>query len=107
MVRKLDIPQQCLTIASIYIQRAIKNWKKTEFFLSTLVAEKITLTCLILAAKYFCETEEVVVNLDICRMLGLQVNGSLHEATKRLMCMELELLTMIDWDIYVSPQEYN
>lgn len=26
MVRKLQLPQQCLTIASIYIQRAIKNW---------------------------------------------------------------------------------
>lgn len=89
MVRKLEIPQQCLTIASIYIQRAIKNWKNTEFFLSTLVAEKVTLTCLILAAKYFCETEDVVVNLDICRMLGLKINNSFHEATKRLMSMEL------------------
>ena len=62
---------------------------------------------MILAAKYFCETEEVVVNLDICRMLGLKVNGSFHEAAKRLMSMELQLLSIMDWDIYVSPQDYN
>ncbi len=65
------------------------------------------MTCLILAAKYFCETEDVVINLDICRMLGLKINNSFHEATKRLMSMELKLLSLMDWNIYVLPQDYN
>ena len=67
----------------------------------------MTLACLILAAKYFCETEDVVVNIDICRMLGLKINNSFHEANKRLTSMELKLLSLMDWQIYVSPQDYN
>jgi len=68
---------------------------------------RVTFTCLILAAKYFNETEDVVVNLDICRMLGFKINNSFHEASKRIMSMELQLLSMFDWHIYVSQQDYN
>lgn len=40
MVKNLGIPQQCLTIACIYLNRAIKQMAKKEFYLSALLVER-------------------------------------------------------------------
>jgi len=33
------------------------------------MAENVIITCLVVATKYYCETEDVVVNSDIARLL--------------------------------------
>ena len=68
---------------------------------------RVTITCLILAAKYYCETEDIVVNIDICRLLGIKSAGSYAEGAKILMSMESQMLSILQYEIYVSLQEYN
>jgi len=71
MMRKLDLPQPCLTIANVYFNRVIAQMMPKKFFLSSSMAENVAITCLVLAAKFYCETEDVVVNVDIARTLEL------------------------------------
>jgi hypothetical protein len=40
MVSALGLPQQCLTIACVYINRAVRNMQKKEFYLSSLLVER-------------------------------------------------------------------
>ena len=58
---------------------------------------------LILAAKFFCETQDVVVNCDIARFLANSRNAT---ATK-LNEMESTLANLIDYNLFVSQQDYN
>jgi hypothetical protein len=72
------------------------------------------MTCLILATKYYCETQDIVVNIDICRLMGLRGDNSNFSPTKNyqegadlLMAMELRVLDLIDFNLHVSLTEYN
>jgi hypothetical protein len=40
MTRVLEIPHQCIIIASVYVNRAVARMAENQFFLSTLIAEK-------------------------------------------------------------------
>lgn len=40
MVNALELPQQCVTIAYIYAERAVKRMMIEKFFLSPAIAEK-------------------------------------------------------------------
>jgi hypothetical protein len=40
MVTELSLPHECLTIACIYINRAVSNMQKKEFFLSSPLVER-------------------------------------------------------------------
>jgi hypothetical protein len=72
---------------------------------------------LILAAKYYCETQDIVVNIDICRLMEIRggdpssTDGSSSQSyvlgAEKLMAMELRVLDLIDFNLYVSIQEYN
>lgn len=72
------------------------------------------MTCLILATKYYCETQDIVVNIDICRLMGIRSDNQSSSPTKSyqegadlLMAMELRTLDLINFDLYVSIYEYN
>ena len=43
---------------------------------------RFVMTCLILATKYYCETQDIVVNIDICRLMGLRSDNSSSSPTK-------------------------
>lgn len=40
MVKNLGIPQQCLTIACIYLNRAVRQMQAKEFYLSSIMVER-------------------------------------------------------------------
>lgn len=73
------------------------------------------MTCLILASKYYCETQDIVVNIDICRLMGIrggETTGvsptqSYVQGADKLMEMELRLLELIDYQLFVPIQEFN
>jgi hypothetical protein len=70
-----------------------------------------------LATKYYCETQDIVVNIDICRLMGIKggdpatADGSSTQSyvmgAEKLMMMELRVLDLIDFNLYVSISEYN
>jgi len=45
---------------------------QTQLFLTSAIAENIIITSLVIAAKYYQEATEVVVNCDIARILHIQ-----------------------------------
>lgn len=72
------------------------------------------MTCLIIASKYYCETQDIVVNIDICRLMGIKGESTDETPTQeyiqgaeKLMEMELRVLDLIDYDLFVSNVEYN
>jgi len=71
MMRALELPPPCFTIANVYFNKAIGQMMAKKFFLSSQMAENVAISCLVLAAKFYCESEDVVVNVDIARVLGL------------------------------------
>jgi hypothetical protein len=84
----------------------------------------LALTAIIIACKFYCETEDVVVNEDIARLMKI-ANHSSHsclecisatsmdeseedgEDLALLNSMEARLLDLLKFELYVSPQEYN
>ena len=70
----------------------------TGLFLTSNSIENIVITSLVLAAKFYLEPSEVVVNCDIARLL--QIN---HQQLNQ---MELTLIQVID-ALYVSIHDYN
>ena len=85
-----------------------------EFYISSLLAERFTMTCLIIATKYYCETQDLIVNIDICKLMDVKGDSAddassqcYLEGAKKLIKMELRVLDLIDFDLYVSPEEYN
>lgn len=68
------------------------------FTLSNRYSYSIIITTLVIAAKYYQEATEVVVNCDIARIL--------HMKPGRLNQMERTLLALID-ELYVSIHDYN
>lgn len=60
------------------------------------------ITALVLAAKFFCETQDVVVNADISRFL---VNSKSNKAFD-LNTMEYMLCDVLDFELFVSQQQY-
>ena len=99
MITKLDLPHQVIIIAQIYINRICAKMAQTQFFLSSSVAENVIITSIVIAAKYYMETTDVIVNCDIARLLYLQ--------PERLNSMEESLLSMIIDQLFVSSQDYN
>lgn len=60
---------------------------------------------MITAAKFYCETEDVVVNVDIARLLGL--GSTIQEGLEMLNKMESSLIDLIDFNMFVSTVDYN
>ena len=65
----------------------------------------VAISCLLLAAKYHCETEDIIINIDIARALHLCPNpiGSL----RKLNAMEAKMLELLDFRLFVSAQDFN
>ena len=61
------------------------------------------ISALILAAKFFCETQDVVINGDIARFLA----NSRTFSSDKLNEMEGTLAELIDYNLFVSQQDYN
>lgn len=55
---------------------------------------------LILATKFYCETEDVVVNSNIERLLFPAGSETLNQ-------MESTFADLIDFDLFVSLKDYN
>lgn len=60
---------------------------------------------MITAAKFYCETEDVVVNVDIARLLSL--GSTIQEGLEMLNKMESSLVDLIDFNMFVSTVDYN
>lgn len=63
------------------------------------VAENVIITSIVIAAKYYLEANDVIVNCDIARLLYL--------CPERLNQMEESLLSLIIDQMYVSSYDYN
>ena len=64
----------------------------------------VLISCLIIAAKFYCETEDVVVNADIARFLS---GGNLIADFEWLNSLEEQILSFLDFDLYVSLLDFN
>ena len=63
----------------------------------------VLISAVILAAKYYCETEDVLVNCDIARYL----TGIKNRGIEKLNEMESTLANILDFNLHVSLEEYN
>lgn len=63
----------------------------------------MTVCALILASKFYCETEDLYVNSDIARLLAS--NGKFD--AEKLNTMEVALADLLDYKLFVSQTEYN
>ena len=64
-----------------------------------LIFYSVIVGSLVLAAKFFLEANDVVVNCDIARVLGM--------SPQTLNLCEYKLSTFLDFDFFVSPLDYN
>jgi hypothetical protein len=64
----------------------------------------VVISCLIVAAKFYCETEDVVVNADIARLL---CESTLVADVEWFNSMEEQILALLDFDLYVSVLDFN
>jgi len=65
----------------------------------------VAITCLILAAKFYCETEDIVVNIDIARAIGL--GSGILDGLQKLNAMEAKMLDLLDFNLFVCIKDYN
>jgi len=67
------------------------------------------MVCLTLASKFYCETEDTVVSVDVCRLIGLrgETTNSFIEGAQKLMRMELKMMELLDYNLFVPLAEYN
>ena len=63
----------------------------------------MAISCLLLASKFYLETQDVVVNSDIARIL----TGINHMSTHQLNKMELTMASLLNFEFYVSIFDYN
>ena len=73
----MELPPACITIAYYYFNRVISTRIRTkgnDFYLSYLMIENVAISCLLLAAKFHCECDDVVVNVDIARAMKIGKN---------------------------------
>lgn len=59
--------------------------------------------CLFMATKFYMETQDVVFNSDIAILL----EESLAARPDKVNSMELAFLELLDFNLYVSLQDYN
>ncbi|CDW80462.1 cyclin2 related protein [Stylonychia lemnae] len=76
------IPSQCFTLAMLYIDKVTK----------------VSTVSLMIAFKYYCETQELLRNSDFSRLIGVDC--------KELLSMELAFLGMLEYKTYVSHKEF-
>jgi hypothetical protein len=103
----MEIPSTCITIAYIYFNRMISTrirMKGNDFFLSYQMIENIAITCLLLAAKFHCETDDVLVNVDIA--MAMKMGKSVSDGKKKLDSMEVTMLTLLD-KMFITEKQYN
>ena len=104
MVDLMELPPACITIAHIYFNRVISTrirMKGNDFFLSYAMIENVAIACLLLAAKFHCESNDVLVNVDIARALQLGKNAI--ESKKKLDSIEATMLILLD-KMFVSEK---
>lgn len=58
-----------------------------------------------MAAKFYCETEDIVVNIDIARAIGL--GSGILDGLQKLNAMEAKMLDLLDYNLFVSIKDYN
>ena len=61
------------------------------------------MACLVLAYKYYNETEDVASNRDLARIL----EGSLAAVPDQINAIEGRMLDILDFDLFVSQDEFN
>ena len=73
--------------------------------MSSQMIENIALTCILVAAKFNLETEDVVVNTDIARAMKLGNNKI--DGLQKLNAMEAKMLEILDFELFVSIKDFN
>jgi len=86
---------ECLVLGLVYIDRVMK-WRP-EFGINCLSIHRVLVTSVMLAAKYF--DDVWYSNLHYAKVGGLRV--------QELNALESRFLAMVNWRLYVSPEEYN
>lgn len=56
------------------------------------------MVALMIAFKYYCETEELIRNCDFSKLLGID--------SSQLLSMELSFFKMLDYQTYVSNKDF-
>ncbi len=87
MIISFRIPSRLAPIFKLFVILII-------FFLFS-----VTIGSLVLASKFFLEANEVVVNCDIARVLGM--------SPQTLNKCEYILSTLLEFNVFVSPLDYN
>ena len=107
MVRIMELPPACITIAYMYFNRMINTRIRiagNDFFLSYQMIENVAISCLLLAAKVYCESSDVVVNTDIAR--AMKIGKNVTEGKNKLDTMEVTMLTFLD-KLHFSEKCFN
>lgn len=92
-----------MKLRSSEVWRPFNSPLLVELVVTDLFYSSIMITALVLAAKFYCETQDVVVNADIAKLL-CSLNKT---ASFDLNAMEATLADLVDFDLFVSQQEYN
>lgn len=78
--------------------------KGNNFFLSFQMIENVAISCLLLAAKFHCESDDVVVNIDIAKAMKIGKNST--DGKKKLDAMEATMLTLLD-KMFFTEKQFN
>ncbi len=90
-----DCSESCYTLAFVYIDRLLQ--KNPSFVLSMKSIHRLLLTSMVLAIKY---SDDIYADNGVYAKIG---GVSLIEAN----CLEAEMLAMLQFELYVSPQLYE
>jgi hypothetical protein len=78
---------------------------KKSFFFNTKIAKNVIISCLLLAAKFYCEVEDIYDNKNVARVLKNEIRC--FPKLQKLNEMEAAMVDLIDWNLFVSLSEFN
>jgi hypothetical protein len=78
---------------------------KKSFFFNTKIAKNVIISCLLLAAKFYCEVEDIYDNKNVARVLKNEIRC--FPKLQKLNEMEATMVDLIDWNLFVSLSEFN
>eukprot|EP00347_Sterkiella_histriomuscorum_P004044 403361957 len=90
------VPAQCFTLAMYYIDKVTK--RNQLFMIHSKNALRVATVSLMIAFKYYCETEELLRNSDFSKLISIE--------SVQLLNMELSFFEMLDLKAYVTNNEF-
>ena len=98
----------CGEVSNILYWKNFDSWRlapifEVKFNSNWRILFSVIITSLILAAKFYCETQDVVINGDVAKLLA-KINKT---SSFNLNEMEATMAGLVDFNLFVTQQEYN